>query len=68
MLIEMDASELQGAVGEAIKALRQVVTDSKQDGETRVEAAVAILDFATHLESGYMGGPDWEEFEDEEEE
>ena len=68
MLLELDAEEFQGAVGDAVKVLREVANDESQKGETRVEAAVALLDFATHLQ-GQAGGQAWyEEYGDEEEE
>ncbi|HHX42093.1 MAG TPA: hypothetical protein GX715_19220 [Armatimonadetes bacterium] len=68
MMVELDAQEFQGAIGDAVKVLRQVANDEKQEGETRVEAAVALLEFATHLQSS--AGPEgwYEEYEEEEEE
>jgi hypothetical protein len=66
MMLELDAQEFQGAIGDAVKVLRQVANDEKQEGETRVEAAVALLEFATHLQSGQQGW--YEEYEEEEEE
>lgn len=67
MMLELDAQEFQGAIGDAVKVLRQVANDEKQEGETRVEAAVALLEFATHLHSS--AGPEgwYEEYEEEEE-
>ncbi|NLC57825.1 MAG: hypothetical protein GX774_13395 [Armatimonadetes bacterium] len=60
--------ELQGAIGDAIRTLRGVANDSKQDTEDRVAAATAILDFATGMASacppehgeGWMS-EEWEE-------
>ena len=43
MMLELDAQD-PGAIGDAVKVLRQVANDEKQEGETRVEAAVALLD------------------------
>lgn len=70
---ELRGDDLQGAVGDAIQALRQVATDSGQPAASRVAAAAAILDFASGLAGAYPREregwieEEWEEESSEEE-
>ncbi len=68
MLVELNVSDIQDAVNEALQALREVAKDPKQSGDSRVRAALGILDFAVHLDSEHDEDFDDEEYEDDEEE